>query len=663
MADKETTILEFVIDQDQLLKDAAASKRAILEVKNAQAELNKEFKKGEASIEDYTEQSVVLEKQLKDEQDNYNSLTKAIRTNSNSLDAQRLQLSKLVKERNAVDQSTAKGIKQAQELTVKIKGLNDAIKQQEQAGGDFRRSVGNYTQGIVEAAKEINIAGVSVGGLSTQLAAFATPATAAAGLLTGLTSLYASSSIGARDLENAQIKLGSAFTLASNAFGDLINNLTGGSATGEGGLFSSLVDAILLKIDPSGLTAAYGKLAAQAQFTLKQLEITQLVSQKVAKDALKSAEELSRVRDDETKSNEERLLAAQRVNEFLIERENELVATQKQRLEQLELLLLLDKNNLELQKEIKQTEFEIADIQEDSAGKQTAALQAIAALEKEILNAQREQAALSRANQRAQSGPGAQILSAVDVTAPEESARFIAEEAAAEAILGVNERLNQDLAKENERFRDKQIQFKRQAVALELELEERKLQGIQFIFGETASVFDQQSEIFKALASAETLISTYSSAQKSYDAFAGIPIVGPALGIAAAAAATIAGLARVAQINEIQFAEGGYTGPGGKYQPAGTVHKGEVVWSQADVSAMGGPHVVDAMRPTFPRRGFRFGYADGGVVTNAAVAETNSNIAMMNAIRNLPPAELSVKEFTRVQRRVQIKESLTRLGR
>lgn len=661
MADKETTILEFVIDQDQLLKDAAASKRAILEVKNAQAELNKEFKKGEASIEDYTEQSVVLEKQLKDEQDNYNSLTKAIRTNSNSLDAQRLQLSKLVKERNAVDQSTAKGIKQAQELTVKIKGLNDAIKQQEQAGGDFRRNVGNYTQGIVEAAKEINVAGVSVGGLTSQLASFANPATAAVGLLSGLTSLYASSSIGARDLENAQIKLSTAFTITSNSFGELVNTLTGGSDSGEGGLFSFLADAITFKLDPALLLTT--RLAANAQFALKQLEISEIVSNKIAKDALKSAEELSRTRDDERISDEERLAAGNRVLEFIKERETEIIATQEQRIAQLKILESIDERNLEIKKQIKLAEFEIADIREDTAGKETAAKEAILKLEQEILRAQQEQAALSRANQRARSGHGTQILSAVDVTAPEESARFVAEEAAAEAILGVNERLNRDLAKENERFRDKQIQFKRQAVALELELEERKLQGIQFIFGETASVFDQQSEIFKALASAETLISTYSSAQKSYDAFAGIPIVGPALGIAAAAAATIAGLARVAQINEIQFAEGGYTGPGGKYQPAGTVHKGEVVWSQADVSAMGGPHVVDAMRPTFPRRGFRFGYADGGVVTNAAVAETNSNIAMMNAIRSLPPAELSVKEFTRVQRRVQIKESLTRLGR
>ncbi|POO54401.1 phage tail protein [Agrobacterium rosae] len=53
------------------------------------------------------------------------------------------------------------------------------------------------------------------------------------------------------------------------------------------------------------------------------------------------------------------------------------------------------------------------------------------------------------------------------------------------------------------------------------------------------------------------------------------------------------------------FADGGYTGSGGKNQPAGIVHKGEVVWSQRDVAMAGGVGAVEAMRK---------GYADGGAV-------------------------------------------------
>lgn len=54
--------------------------------------------------------------------------------------------------------------------------------------------------------------------------------------------------------------------------------------------------------------------------------------------------------------------------------------------------------------------------------------------------------------------------------------------------------------------------------------------------------------------------------------------------------------------------EGGWTGSGGKYQPAGIVHKGEVVWSQEDIARAGGVGIVEAMR-----KGWR-GYADGGTV-------------------------------------------------
>lgn len=53
------------------------------------------------------------------------------------------------------------------------------------------------------------------------------------------------------------------------------------------------------------------------------------------------------------------------------------------------------------------------------------------------------------------------------------------------------------------------------------------------------------------------------------------------------------------------FSGGGYTGDGGKYQPKGVVHAGEVVWSQRDVAAVGGPRAANAMRPTA-------GYANGG---------------------------------------------------
>lgn len=66
------------------------------------------------------------------------------------------------------------------------------------------------------------------------------------------------------------------------------------------------------------------------------------------------------------------------------------------------------------------------------------------------------------------------------------------------------------------------------------------------------------------------------------------------------------------------FAEGGYTGAGGKYAPAGVVHKGEVVFSQADVARHGGVSAVEAMR-----LGLR-GYASGGAVGHRPNSSTRA---------------------------------------
>ncbi len=67
------------------------------------------------------------------------------------------------------------------------------------------------------------------------------------------------------------------------------------------------------------------------------------------------------------------------------------------------------------------------------------------------------------------------------------------------------------------------------------------------------------------------------------------------------AAAVVGGTALVAAYALIKgisggFSSGGYTGPGGVHEPAGIVHKGEVVFSQADVRRLGGVPAVESLR-------------------------------------------------------------------
>lgn len=73
------------------------------------------------------------------------------------------------------------------------------------------------------------------------------------------------------------------------------------------------------------------------------------------------------------------------------------------------------------------------------------------------------------------------------------------------------------------------------------------------------------------------------------------------------------------------FATGGYTGPGGRNEPAGIVHRGEVVWSQDDVMRAGGPHVVDGMRRGLP------GYEKGGLVRDDVAPVIRRNEPAFNS--------------------------------
>ncbi|MVC41403.1 phage tail tape measure protein [Vibrio cholerae] len=91
-------------------------------------------------------------------------------------------------------------------------------------------------------------------------------------------------------------------------------------------------------------------------------------------------------------------------------------------------------------------------------------------------------------------------------------------------------------------------------------------------------------------------------------------------------------------LNTIGFSSGGYTGSGGKFEPAGIVHKGEVVWSQDDINRAGGVGIVEALRKgalNF-KEGLK-GYADGGVVGMApalagATSSYSSSIAIQQEI-------------------------------
>lgn len=123
----------------------------------------------------------------------------------------------------------------------------------------------------------------------------------------------------------------------------------------------------------------------------------------------------------------------------------------------------------------------------------------------------------------------------------------------------------------------------------------------------------------------------------------GVPLIGAILGAAAAAAQLIITEVQIGKIRDSQyvpgsFSMGGYTGPGGVHDPAGVVHRGEVVWNQRDVAAVGGPMAANAMRPTYGLAP----YAEGGIVANGM---TNQIDQQFMGIGQFPLVKLSLTEL------------------
>lgn len=138
----------------------------------------------------------------------------------------------------------------------------------------------------------------------------------------------------------------------------------------------------------------------------------------------------------------------------------------------------------------------------------------------------------------------------------------------------------------------------------ELELRKQKMAQFESFLNFVSTLQSAKSKelaaIGKAAAISEATINTYRAAQGAYSAMAGIPIVGPALGAAAAALAVTAGLANVARISGVQLAEGGVVmpRPGGTQATIGEAGSAEAVIPLDDDRAMeamgglGGPSIV-----------------------------------------------------------------------
>ncbi|HGK6031935.1 TPA: tape measure protein [Acinetobacter baumannii] len=113
------------------------------------------------------------------------------------------------------------------------------------------------------------------------------------------------------------------------------------------------------------------------------------------------------------------------------------------------------------------------------------------------------------------------------------------------------------------------------------------------------SMFGEQSKAYKIMFAADKAYAIAAAGIAIQQSIAQAAKVGFPTNIPLIASAIAQGASIIANIRAIKdqgFADGGYTGSGGKYEPAGIVHKGEVVWSQEDIRRWGGVGLVENMR-------------------------------------------------------------------
>ncbi|MEH4427182.1 phage tail length tape measure family protein [Klebsiella pneumoniae] len=117
----------------------------------------------------------------------------------------------------------------------------------------------------------------------------------------------------------------------------------------------------------------------------------------------------------------------------------------------------------------------------------------------------------------------------------------------------------------------------------------------QSLFDSTADImrtgFGEQLAIYKVAFAASKAFAIADSMVKIQQAIASGAVSAPypanIIAMASIAAQTASIVSNIQAVSGVGFASGGYTGPGGKYQPAGIVHKGEYVFDQASTNRIG----------------------------------------------------------------------------
>lgn len=433
MADEtKKVLLEVSVEVKEAIKNLAATKTQIQDLRKAQKELDTTTEEGKQMYEAYGAQIRELTKTARDQQKQIDNTIKSNKEAEGSNEQLKAKLSLLTAEYNKLSKAqkeSAEGV----ELKNSIKGISDELKVTEGGLGDFRRSVAEYENKIRSAlglqdgfigslmnmasgAKETGssfgkqaVSGVTSFGKAL-LSLLANPIVLIiAAIVSGvmlLVKAFQRSEESGNKLNAVFSKITSVFNLLLKALEpvanfivdkligafDTLTNIAGGALN----LLSSGLKALGFENASKGVDNFKNSIsdAATESEKLAKMEANlrneQRKSERVQLDYQRSAEKLRQLRDDESKSIPERIKANKELGNVLQKQMQAELAIAKKALDVANLRIKIEgetTGNLDAQAEALN---KISGIQERITGQQSEQLQNENSLRKEASDKRKE---------------------------------------------------------------------------------------------------------------------------------------------------------------------------------------------------------------------------------------------------------------------------------
>lgn len=650
MADeiKREVIIDVKLDDESAEKRVSKLTKTIAELRadtEKMIKTNQELEKhGRKNSQVYLENTKGIEinkQMIQEATSERKNLIQTMLSEDKSIKALTARNKELIRQRNEISTSTQEGRMQIALINRELDENTELIRKNSAAHEQQRQNIGNYKSALdglspglgdtvekhVEMAQTVSKSTLALGA-----------AGAAAG---GLFAAYVKSTKGATDFAKAQDVLSSATDILTDSFGNWIDTMLGDAENGMGALEKLVTGFIFWNVDSS--LALQASIKAQAKETLRQLEISERFAKQFYKEDERRAELARRIRDDENRSYTERLAAAEKVTKYMENAGDRQIIVWQAEIDAIKASTTNYNENREAQLKVAELEAEISDKREEITGKLTENAMAVMALKNAYADFHRELRIQQLDEQLQQQQMFNELLTE-------------SEQAKLDLMVDINKNFSKRITQETKDRLKAESEAKKKELKEHEQIERLKTEatvgGLAIVTKEKSQARVIGNAIFKQDAIKETFVNTQAAATAAYKALAGIPIIGPALGIAAAIAASVYGFARVAAITGVQFADGGKVPgyargglSGTRIQPhhgvpiqrsngdnlLATVKTGEVILNERHQKALGG----DATFRAIGVPGFNSGGYTGMVQTNNAhktVQDTVERMEMLNVL-------------------------------